>query len=145
MFKNEIIKHFLKDHGQHEKMIVEFIQAVDNQEEGLTDRFNNLRNAILKHINSEESMYSEYEPEDPEMQEVLKKIREQHKMFHDRLEGCFEKFFERGCLHHLDDFKKILDDHIKTENEILYPYFDEQISKKKPEQLVDDLHLSNYN
>ena len=141
MFKNKIIEHFLKDHGYHEKLLVEFSKSLVENSSTLNSQYNTLRNSLLRHNNSEESMYSEYAPEDTKLQELIKTLIAQHRELIVMLDDCNQESYGQECVEKFKEFRKVLNEHIRIEEKTLYPYCDKEISKKSPTQLIDDLDV----
>ena len=139
MDEYSITEHFVGDHKEHAELIQKYKDSYKTKDPRCIDNFNDLRNALLKHFNEEEDMYSIYEDRSETLVRLIKVIRDQHREMEKILEDAYDDedadFGDEDFKHFFD----ILEKHTEIEEKELYPEFDRVLSAGEREEIIVNL------
>jgi len=141
MTENKIIAHFIEDHKYYQNLFENYAKAKLRSAPNTTDVYNDLRNSIKRHSNQEEVLYSKFEPKDDELLKILDEVRQEHRKITNLLDDTFEEEDETELKVILEKLRKLLTKHINSEEKKLYPYFDDVLSKKCSDEIIDDIDM----
>lgn len=141
MVQNKIIKHFIEDHEYHKRLLKNYTNALNTDSPNTTEIFNILRNSIKRHTDQEEVLYSEYEPEEIKLLELVNQVREQHRKLSEAIDDSYEQRYFDEIQPMLEICKKLLYGHVVIEEQMLYPYFDKVLTEKGDKEIIDDLDM----
>jgi len=137
----KIIKHFIEDHEYHNRLFKNYVNALNNDSPNTTEIFNKLRNSIKRHTDQEEVLYSEYEPEEVEILELVNKVRGQHRKLSESIDDSYDQRYFEEIQSLIETCKNLLLGHIRIEEDNLYPYFDKVLTKNRDKEIIDDLDM----
>lgn len=132
--------HFVEDHKRHDVLIGEYKAALEVEDDGVTDKLNRLRNALLHHFQEEELLYDAYMNRSQKLDDLIDTIRGQHRQMQDILDESYDDLdFDPA---RIDDLLALLATHRELEEQKLYPEFDRVVTEAERKSIIEDLNNS---
>jgi hypothetical protein len=130
-----ITEHFVKDHEVLNQLTEKFFES-DRNGPDFTNRYNDLRNALRRHMDQERTLYNLYKGQEQELLDKIDLILKQHKLILDILEQIYY-----GESSDNSQLTRLLEEHKTLEEEYVYVKFDEVLSHEEKMEVIKDLGL----
>ena len=132
---------FTQDHRILNKMLVEYAQSQKSKSRNSTQLFNDVRNAINKHIKEEEELYNTFHKTSAELDDIIKSVRTQHEQIKKLLDNMHDVCDEEPeeCENRTNELLSLTNYHERFEEEYLYTKFDELLSEKEKDRAIYEI------
>jgi len=133
---NTILEIMLGDHALIETLLIAFKDSLGKSVELTEELFDKFRWELEKHIFVEEKViFRLCNLPKPELCKVVQDLTKDHDTMLEMLNEVQNDIVTKNETN-ISKFQELLADHRKTEEEILYPMLDQQLSEKEKEMII---------
>lgn len=138
---NRLENAFTQDHNIIDQMLNEFAQTSRINDKNQMQLFNDLRNAINKHMKEEEGIHQTIINKSNYFEDIIKSTKEQHREITKILdEMCyFEDYEPEEKEQKINELIYITKQHHKFEEEYIYSKIDNLLDEKEKERIIFEL------
>lgn len=139
-----ILEVFMQDHKILDEMFIEYARAVQTKRNNTTNLFNDLKNALEKHMKQEEELYQLFQTKSNELDDVIQSVRTQHENLIQKLHDVSDyeaEEEEQDYEHYVNEFINAIQIHEKFEEQYLYTKLDEILTDEEKEEFIYELHM----